>query len=281
MELFRPKYDDGVYDISNDSYHESRGLSRSALMEFKRSPFHYQQKYLVEHEPKPATPAMIMGNLIHTLTLEPSKFDNEFVVMPKVDRRTKDGKHIYNVFQGTLCGRLAISEDDYQKAQAIAEAVRRHPLAESLLDGCLVEQSIYFTHQVTGIQCKARPDAWLGQIVVDLKTTADASFRAFQSSAFKYGYFLQAGLIREALYSINIEMERFVFIAVEKEFPYAVGIYILDDEALDYGVNQFNELMTNYASCLEKNNWPCYPLQNLTLPKYAEYDVIESIEDEE
>jgi len=281
MELFKPIYFDGVHDISNENYHASGGVSRSALMEFKRSPYHYQQKYLMDNEPKPATPAMNLGNLIHTLTLEPSLFDDEFVIMPKLDRRTNAGKHAYNVFQGTLCGRIAVSEDDYQKAQAIAEAVRRHPLAADLLDGILVEQSIYFTHKATGIQAKARPDGWSGSIVIDLKTTADASFRAFQSSAFKFGYYLQAGMLHHALFSLDINMERFVFIAVEKERPYAVGIYVLDDEALDYGVTQFNELMANYKICLDRNDWPGYSLQTLTLPNYANYDVIESIEDEE
>ena len=268
--------DNGIHDIPNDIYHQSNGISRSALMEFKRSPYHYQKKYLLEHEPKEPTPAMVMGNLIHTLTLEPALFDDEYIIMPKFDRRTTVGKAGYNAFQANLSGRICVSEDDYTKAQAIALAVREHELGGALLvDGIHVEQSIYFTHKATGIQCKARPDAMLGSVVVDLKTTADASFRAFQSSAYKFGYFLQAGMIHEALKSIDIQMDKFIFLAVEKELPYPLGIYTLDDEALDYGVNQFNELMNNMAFCLENNKWPGYPVMNLTVPGYAKYDTNE------
>ena len=268
-------FENGTHDIPIDIYHSSEGISRSVLMEFKKSPYHYQQKYLIQSEPSQPTPAMILGNLIHTLTLEPSMFDDEFVIMPKFDRRTNVGKVGYHAFQATISGRLAISEDDFTKAQNIAQAVRQHELGGSLLEDMDVERSLYFSHKPTGIQCKVRPDAWSGSIVVDLKTTADASFRPFQSSAFKYGYFLQAGMIAEALHSMGITMERFVFIAVEKEFPYAVGIFVLDNEALLWGINHFNELMYNYASCLEKDKWPSYPVQSLTLPRYANYDTNE------
>jgi hypothetical protein len=40
------RFEDGVYDIQNDLYHGSYGLSRSALCEFKKSPWHYWHKYL-------------------------------------------------------------------------------------------------------------------------------------------------------------------------------------------------------------------------------------------
>lgn len=268
-------YADGVHDILSDEYHASAGISRSALMSFKQSPYHYQQKYLIDSDAAEPTESMVLGGLIHTLTLEPNKFDDEFVVMPKFDRRTNIGKAGYHAFQANIFGRSCISEDDYQKAQNIAQAVRQHELGASLLDCVDVERSIYFTHKGTGIQCKSRPDAWARTIIIDLKTTADASYRAFQSSAFKYGYFLQAAMAHEALASINIKMEKFVFIAVEKTFPFAVGIYILDDEALDWGINQFNELMTNYAICVENNKWPSYPVKTLTLPGYAKYELNE------
>ena len=268
----------GIFTIGNDVYHASSGLSRSALMEFKKSPYHYEQKYLIESEPKEPTTAMVMGNLIHTLTLEPDLFADEFVLMPKFDRRTNVGKLAYNAFQSTMCGRIAITDEDYTKALAIAKAVREHELGSQLLNNVDVEKSIYFTHKQTGIQCKCRPDAMSGSIVIDLKTTADASFRAFQSSAFKYGYYLQAAMIKQGLDSLGLSLESFVFIAAEKELPYAVGIYTLDEEAILWGENQFNEIMFNYASCLEKNKWPGYPLMNLTLPNYANYVTISAVE---
>jgi len=268
-------FSDGVHCISNDDYHSSSGVSRSSLMAFKRSPFHYWHRYIngMHDSSDLQTQAMVVGNLIHTMVLEPNKFDDDYVVRPPMDRRTNAGKLAFNQFTAILAGRIAVTQEQVDEAEAIANVVRDNEMAQLLLDNCKVEQSIYFTHKHTGMQCKVRPDAWNGSVVIDLKTTADASFRAFQSSAFKYGYFLQAGMIHQALESINIKMDKFVFLAVEKESPYALGIYLLDDEALDWGVNQFDFLMQSYSTCMEKNSWPGYGLQSLTLPAYANYVV--------
>lgn len=267
------KFEDGVHDIDNDEYHSSAGISRSGLMEFRRSPYHYQHKYLVDSSPSMPTPAMIMGNLVHTMVLEPHKFDSEFVMRPEMDRRTNAGKQAFNAFTMTLAGRQSVTCEQVSEADAIQKAVMAQPMCEALLKDCKIEQSIYFTHEATGIQCKVRPDAWNNSIVVDLKTTQDASYRAFQSSAFKFGYFLQAGMIHQGLSSIGLSLEKFVFMVVEKETPHAVALYVLDDEAIDYGVCRFNTLMERYAECLASENWPSFGLQVLSVPNYANYEI--------
>jgi hypothetical protein len=274
-------FSDGTHTISNEEYHASAGISRSALMQFKRSPYHYQQRYLVEQTVEEDTAALRIGNLIHTAVLEPHRFADEYIVAPKFDRRTNAGKFAHSQFQSTLAGRIAVSEDEEAMAYAMASVVHGNDLAAALLDDCVIEESIYFTHKSTGLQCKVRPDAWNGSIVIDLKTTKDACYPAFQRSAFQYGYFLQAGMIYEALRSVDIVMEKFVFLAIEKKAPYPMAIYTLDDEAIDYGVNQFNSLMEQFANCHEKNKWPGYPLMNLCVPNYANFDVIETVEIEE
>ena len=79
----------------------------------------------------------------------------------------------------------------------------------------------------TGLQCKCRPD-WIsadGGILVDLKTTEDASPREFQRSIAKWRYHVQAGWYMagiEAAYGTR--PSGFIFIAVEKKPPFAVGV---------------------------------------------------------
>ncbi len=268
------KFENGIHNIENDDYHSSMGVSRSALMEFKRSPFHYWHKHLSgNHDNSHSTSAMDLGNLIHTMVLESHKFDEEFVIRPDLDRRTNAGKFAYNQFTSTLAGRTPIVAEQLAQATCIKQAVEDNEIASSLLADCLIEKSIYFTHVNTGIQCKVRPDAWSGSIVIDLKTTQDASYRNFQSSAFKYGYFLQAGMIYRALQSLDIQMEKFVILAVEKDTPYATALYVLDDEAIDFGCNQFDTLMQTYAQCLELDKWPGYGIQSLSVPGYAKFEI--------
>lgn len=276
------RFENGVHDIENDEYHSSMGLSRSALMEFKRSPFHYWHKHLADTDNRvEPSSAMVMGNLVHTMVLEPHKFDAEFVLRPQMDRRTNAGKMAFNAFTMSLQGRQGVTYEQVEEADAIQKAIRNQSLCGALLMDCKIEQSIYFTHEGTGIQCKVRPDAWNNTIVVDLKTTNDASFRAFQSSAFKYGYFLQAGMIHQGLASIGLSLEKFVFMVAEKESPHAVALYVLDDEAIDFGVNQFNTLIESFAQCQQNDKWPSFGLQVLTVPSYAQYEVIETEYDNE
>ena len=240
-------YENGIHDISNNEYHASSGISRSSLLEFKRSPYHFWHKYMVERsDSADPSAALVMGNLIHTMVLEPHKFDDEFVVRPEMDRRTNAGKFAYNQFISTMAGRMSVTKDQVNQADLIANSILTNELCKEMLEGCEIEKSIYFTHLGTGIQCKVRPDAFKGGLVIDLKTTADASYRSFQNSAYKFGYFLQAAMIDYAFLSQGMKMEKFIFIVVEKEPPYAVAVYVLDEEAIVYGVKQCNSLIDSF-----------------------------------
>lgn len=289
--------ENGVHDIPNEVYHNSSGVSRSGLWEFKRAPIHYWSKYLdPNREKKGATPAMKLGELTHAMILEPHEFNTRYVFpieleeMPPAVLLKDVGKEMFEQvkaarkevqdrnneakesFKAMSDGREVITMDMYNQAKALADSVWRNDVAESLFKGVKVEQSIYFTHEATGLQVKVRPDAWIGSVVTDLKTCVDASYRAFERAAYGSGYFLQAAMIHEALKSLGIKMEKFVFFCVEKTGALATVYYPLDDDALDYGINQFNQLMEMFAWCLQKNQWDSYEPQHLYLPGYAKYE---------
>lgn len=291
------QFENGVHLISNHEYHSSAGVSRSALWKLRKSPYHYWHEYINPDFVKPdPTEAMHFGSLVHTMVLEPEKLAEEYIVKPELTPlppalKLKDvGKEAFEAnkseresirvandmvmeqFNKESDGKIVVSVDDYKKAQDMAQSVMNHETAKGLINGAKVEHSIYFTHQPTGLQAKVRPDAWLGSIVTDLKTTRDASFRAFQSEAYRSGYFLQAGMIYEALKSIDVKMEQFVFSCIEKSEPYLNAIYILDDAAVDYGINLFDKLMAKLKSCLDADEWPDYGIETLTVPNYANYE---------
>ena len=67
----------------------------------------------------------------------------------------------------------------------MAEAVRARPAAAAALEGGRVELPVTWTDVETGIECKGRLDCITTRFV-DLKTTVDASPRAFAASAVKY-----------------------------------------------------------------------------------------------
>lgn len=268
-------FTDGVHNISNEEYHTSNGLSRSALWKFKKSPALYQYEYLNPDfaKPEPTLP-MMMGNLVHCLALEPHTFDEQYIVTPKLDRRTKEGKAKVIEFEQIAQGKVVLNQEQYDLATNMAQKILANDAFAALLNGSKVEQSIFFTHERTGLQCKVRPDVWLNNIVGDLKTADNATLRAFQSVAHDKGYYLQAGMIHEGLRSLGIKLEKFVFPVVEKKEPHLDALYVLDQEAIDYGINQFNKLMDDYLVCLKNDSWPGYGIQSLSIPGYAKLEEI-------
>lgn len=287
-------YKDGVHDISNADYHNSAGISRSVLWTFRLSPYHYWHRYLNPEYVRPEpTPSMVIGDAVHTMALEADSFEDRYAIEPdyaekpkalllkdvgreafdlnKQQRATIDehNKYLKDDFLSKCETKSPLKKDYYATAHSMALKLNNNDMFKSLTDGAEIEQSIYFTHKPTGIQCKVRPDAWLGSIVTDLKTTVDSGYRAFQMSAYKSGYFLQAGMIHEALKSIDIDMEKFVIACVENQEPHAEALYVLDDESIDFGIQQFNHLMTKMAEKMESGDWFSYELQTLCVPNWG------------
>lgn len=271
-----------ISTMSNEAYHASGGISRSALMEFKKSPYHYWSRYIspLKREIK-TTPAMLMGEMVHTAVLEPQEYDNRYIRAFEGDRRTLAGKAAYASFVSVLHGRTIVKAEDYDLALEIGREVMKDEFISPLIPECVIEESIYWKNAATGLVCKARPDARLDGLVVDLKTAENADYRHIQTASIDRGYFLQAGMISLALRSIGVEMSHYVICAVEKKYPFAVANYVLDESAILFGITQFNELIEQYDKCLQADKWPGFAVKQLYVPKWAENEELDDLEFDE
>ncbi len=270
----RPVIQNGIHDISNEKYHASSAVSRSCLMEIQKSPYHYWYKYLSgQYVSQDDKAEFVLGSAVHTLVLEEHKFDKEFFITHQ-QRRPNKGTAPHSEMLDKAAGRTVMTISEFEDAKAIAKAVKNNEVAKQLIyEGAKIEQSIFWFHEPTGIQVKSRPDIWLNGLVTDLKTTKDASIRAMQRSSYDYGYFLQIGMIYEALRSIGMNLDKFVCVAVEKTAPYPIGIFLLEDDAIDYGVKLFHKLMGKLKECQDSNTWESYGIKSLGLPGWANIDL--------
>lgn len=243
-------------------YHAHEAVSKSLLDQMARTP-HHARAYLDGARTEP-TKAMEFGTALHSAVLEPAVFANNYQLFDG-DRRIKAGKAEYDDL--IRIGKTPISSADYNIIQAMQHSVANHPLACKLLSYGEAEQSVFWNHNV-GVQLKCRPDWWIREvgIVVDLKTTEDASPAGFARSVAKYRYHVQA-----AHYMDGCRAEQFLFIAVEKKAPYAVAVYELDKEALAEGRRLRDRDVLRYQSCAEFGVWPGYSDEAtiLSLPSYA------------
>lgn len=266
----------GVYKgISNDAYHGGEGVSKSGLDLIARSPLHYWSKYLdPQREQQEPTPAMQLGTAIHSAVLEPDLFASDYLVMPKFDRRTKDGKADYEAFVMEAAGRTVISGDDYATCVQIQRNVTAHPAAQLLLADGEPELSVFWRDAETGVLCKCRPD-WMNykaNVIVDVKSTDDASPEGFKKSIAKYGYHVQAAWYLDGFKAATgTAPKAFIFAAFEKKRPYATAFYYADEAMIELGRILYRERLNAYAQCLKRNLWPGYPqqLQPISLPAWV------------
>lgn len=242
--------------MTNKEYREHEGISKSSLWEINKSPLHFRYKM---DNPQIDTPALLFGRAVHKFVLEESYFWNEFVIAPICDRRTVAGKAEWNEFALYSQGRDIITQSDFDEIKAISDSIKSVPDAWELLQG-KVEQSYFWTDNMTGESCKCRPDVINHEkkLIVDLKTTDSCEDNHFERSAKKYGYKLQAGMYREGVFQNTFEEYGFKFVAVEKKPPYAVRIYNCTPEYIDQGYDKFRELIGIYHDCKVKNEWLGY-----------------------
>jgi len=219
------------YGLEAADYHALEALSASGAKLLLKSPAHYLASKVAPREP---TNAMKLGTVVHSLILEPEKAAAEIAVMPKFDKRTTIGKKAAEEFEEDNRGKLIIDEAIYDRARSIAEAVHAHPVVkEGLVEGA-AEVSLFWEQY--GVACKARLDYLKGASIFDVKTCSDASPEGFARQIAQFQYHVQAAHYAHGYREIvGWDLDRFVFIAVESETPYAVGVYTLDARSLQSG----------------------------------------------
>lgn len=264
--------------MTEKEYRNHPAVSRSELWRIHESPQKF--KFFKENPGEP-TPALLFGQVFHKLALERNTFFDEFAVAPTVDRRTKEGKQAWADFMDEHADKTIIPVEMYAQAMEMCDALAAEPLAAKLLAGAH-EVSFFWTDDETGEECKCRVDclntSYSRPIVVDVKSTTDASTEAFTRDAIKYGYDFQSAMYSEGV-SKNIgQMPLFVFIAVEKEPPYAVNILQADELLLRRGRNLFRDYIGIYHDCKKSGNWYGYlgkknQINNLALPAWLAKEV--------
>jgi exodeoxyribonuclease VIII len=261
--------------MNNREYHQDTSrISKSGLDLFSKSPKHYWAKYLdPNREPEQPTKALIQGNAVHVAILEPEKFQGEFAVMPAFNGRTNDGKEKKEIWLASNEGKTIIDMDTYELCMRLRDSVFAHPAAAALLKSGRAEETIRFTDPDTGAPCKCRPD-WVTPdgIIVDLKTTEDASAEGFGRSSVKYRYHVQSAFYTDGFtVDRNYAPEAFIFIAIEKTAPFQVAVYHADDATLQLGRDTYIPELHRYVACRNTNLWPGYgdEIQRLTLPAWA------------
>lgn len=256
---------DETTPMENADYHRHSAVSKSHLDLVARSPLHYWARYVDPNrvEPEPSE-QMALGSALHTHVLELDQWDSRYVVMPEgLKRTTKEGKAAYEALLQD--GRTILSHNIAQQVMAMGRSVLSHPAAAMLLNlPGKAETTHMWTDEATGLECKCRPD-WLlddGSLIVDVKTTRDASFSGFRKSIGAYRYHVQAAWYLHGLeQATGKRPEQFLFVCVESDAPYACAVYAADAEMVATGMAQAVTDLALLAECKAADRWPSYSEQ--------------------
>lgn len=263
-------------------YHRLPRASKSGLDKIARSPAHYRW---FSDNPSDPTKSMQLGTALHSLI-----FDGVSpLVMPEFHKPKFSGKGSTTLrrewedahgsdkedWLQANAGALIVSADELGAIHSMRDALMAHPIIGTALRGAKgrPEVSALWTCPDTGIECKSRFDWLLEPLLLDLKTTTDASPFGFARSIANFRYHVQDAFYSQAAASEGLDVRHFLFAGVETSPPYLCAIYQLDDEAREIGRRLYLRDLRTYQQCVERNEWPGYSpeIQTLSLPKWATY----------
>lgn len=261
----------GIHELEEKVYRALPYINKSGLDKVRKSPAHF--RFSIENPQAPTLP-MTLGNATHFGVFQPELLYRHYFARPEgIDGRTKEGKEKLSELGKQHAGKIMLSSDDFGTVEGIMRAVRGHKLASQLISGGRAEMTAIAEDPETGAMCKARPDYMReDDILLDLKTTTEAGFFAFQRSVKAFRYHVQAAFYLDTVNRAlgHEQYKRFILVVVEKEAPYGVVLYELDPEAIRIGRLEYRADLETYANCLKTNSWPSYPesLLTMTVPVY-------------
>jgi len=287
-----PAVAQGVYDnIQAEDYHRIMGLTKSGLMMLRKSPAHFWD--WMNSPSIPSTKAMNIGTACHTLVFEPHKWDDEITVVPdnapkrptEIQRNAKKPSDetlaaikFWDEFNAKSKGRATISAEDEYVVRKMTEQVFNNEEVVALLKhpSAKAEVSIVSKEKVKGLDivCKGRCDLITmdNTVIVDLKTCEDASPEAFSKNFMSMGYWMQAAHYMSIARNSGMPIQKFIFIAAEKNPPYCTALYTLDDTSLEKAFAIRNKLVERLSDCIARNDFPAYQrgVQALTMPGWIQ-----------
>lgn len=274
-----PPFTAGVYDgMPEDMYHADPvpGGSLSSTGARKLLPPSCPARFRWETDnPPPPKDTFELGSAAHKLVLGAGA---EIEVIAAPDWRTKAARDDRDAARAA--GRIPLLAAEHEQVQAMAAALRAHPVASALFnpDRGKPEQSLFWQDRPTGVWCRARldwlPDAGARErlIVADYKTAAAADTASISKSVASYGYAQQAAWYLDGVRALGLDADpAFVFLFQEKTPPYLVTVVQLDADALRIGRDLNREAVNLYAACCEQRIWPGYSesIETVSLPAWA------------
>lgn len=217
---------------------EALPLSFSGLKQFAKSPAHFVH---YKTAPYSSSAAMRRGTLVHRMILEPEKMHRMHII----DASTRANKAFKEA--ESEHGEYACLQKEFDEAEAIAAAVKRHSYANNTI--WLADQREKHMHwECEGLQFHGFPDAYGNGVLLDLKVT-NPEPKKFQRMVMDQAYHMQLAMYRMAM---KQPVECF-WVVVDPSPPYTCAVYKPSNDMLEDGVKMARLEARMYLHWME--NW--------------------------
>ena len=285
------KFENGILkNVTSEDYHADREyLSSSSIKESIKSLAHFNHYRNKKSERKSY---FDFGNAFEIALLDyiygTVDFMNQVVIFDESERPEKDKGITSTINQNwkksILNGeKLVISKTGAESFETIVQMLQscaRDSVIQKLLKNTEYQNSYFWTDEKTGVNLKTRPDLVKVEkgVVIDVKTTRDASPKGFSQQAANLEYPIQAAIQMRGLIETgqHPKIEAYYWLAVEKEAPYNAQIYEFQREDWAFINDKLDYYLTIIAQAMKENKFVGYGQQadnelgilSLELPLY-------------
>jgi hypothetical protein len=270
-------------DLTAEQYHADRtSISSSGLRALLAPGCPAQFKYDLDN-PRPPKREFDLGHAAHLLVLGEGP---EFKVIEFPDYKKKAAQDERDAAYDA--GIVPLLTKEHDQVQAMAEAIRQHPIAGPLFTPGTgrAELSIYWTDRDTGVRCRVRPD-WLKEmpglaLAVDYKTCRDANPEAVSRAIRDYSYHQQDAFYTDGIWAaLDPADVRFIFVFQSKTAPYLITVRELADQDRDIGRARNQRALRLYADCTATGIWPDWtgPVTEIPTISMPSYDTLRQAEE--
>lgn len=296
-----------VRNLPIDQYHCGEEISHSGIVKLRKSPAHYYHYKTSKEAP---TPAMEFGSAFHAFILEPELFASVYAVVDeailaesltslddyktaatqlgvKFEAMNKDElklaikaadaeskfKFREDEYSRLYGAKIILKPEQVQSLEQMKASVTSHLGAAGMLRSGEAESSLFWTDEITGINCRIRPDWLFDGGIADLKSCCSASNTDFQKAISNFGYDIQAAFYIDGMKAVTGKSVDFFFIAVEKTAPYTTACYKASQEMIEVGRAKYREALELIKWCQKNEQYPGYQpngeIEVIDLPRWA------------
>lgn len=271
----------GIYrDIDIDDYHADKSwISSTGLRRAKKTLLEYKL-YLDGGFDDVDKPCFSFGNAVELYLIDKAGFkknvaiakDSEWLAEalegnpdsknPRLLKSYQDNKKAFETLNANKYIIRDTGDESFETIKLLAERCMQNEWISTLLSNIEYQNSLYWIDKGTGLQMKTRPDVaqLKNNVIINIKTTLDASPEKFVKDLVNHDYPLQACIEIAGVEATGLMpfVDKYFWLVLEKNPPYDAVLYQFDDDDRKLVTEDYHYQLSKIKRAVDENRYPGY-----------------------